>query len=211
MRAAMLFGLCAAALVTAAVALGQPRSAPTTLAVTITDTQLRVVQKPVRIGLVTFKVANKSKTARDFRIAGKKTPKIAPGKAATLRVTFTKTGLVVYSSTGSGRALLSGVFTFVDPCTTPVASTVSLQMREGTIQLSRPSVPCGSVTFAVTNAGTIVHTFQISAANGRGQQLQPGQTANLTVQLTKKGRVFYSCAEPEHDEMYGETGWINVV
>src|SRR5207237_8456552 len=110
---------------------------PTTLVVTLTDTQLRVAQAPVRAGLVTFKVTNKSKTARDFRIGGKRTPRIAAGKSATLKVNVTKTGLVVYSSGG-----LSGVLTFVDPCTKPATSTVSVQMAEAPIKLSQTSVPC---------------------------------------------------------------------
>ena len=179
-------------------------AAPTTLVVTITNAQVRVAQAPVHVGLVTFKVTNKSKTARDFRIAGKRTPRIAAGKSATLKVNVTKTGLVVYSSAG-----LRGVLTFVDPCTKPATSTVSVQMAEAAMKLSQPSVPCGSVTFTVTNAGTIVHSFRI--AGRQTPQIQPGQTASLTVQLATKGRVFYSCAEPEHDEMYGETGWIDVV
>jgi hypothetical protein len=179
-------------------------AAPTTLVVTITNTQVRVAQAPVRVGLVTFKVTNKSKTVRDFRIGGKRTPRIATGKWATLNVNVTKTGLVVYSSAG-----LSGVLTFIDPCTKPATSTVSVQMSESPIKLSQTSVPCGSVTFAVTNVGTIVHSFRIG--NAGTPQIQPGQSSSVTVRLMNKVRVFYSCGEPEHDEMYGETGWIKVV
>jgi hypothetical protein len=179
-------------------------AAPTTLVVRITATQVRVAQAPVRVGIVTFKVSNRSRVARDFRIAGKRTPRMAAGKSATLKVNVTKTGLVVYSS-----GALRGVLTFVDPCTKPATSTVSVQMVEAAMKLSQTSIPCGSVTFAVTNAGTIAHSFRIGSAGTA--QIQPGQTASLTVRLMDKVRVFYRCGEPEHDEMYGETGWINVV
>ena len=193
MRTVAVIALGAAALIAAAVAPAQTDPAPTTLAVTITDAQLLVAQKPVPIGLVTFKVANRSRIASDFRIAGKKTPSIAPGKTATLRVTFTKTGLVLYSSTGAGRARQSGVLTFTDPCTKPATSTVTVQMTEAPMKLSRSSVPCGSVTFAVTNVGTIPHSFRIG--NAGTPQIQPGQTASITVRLTDKVRVFYRCGE----------------
>ena len=46
--------------------------------------------KTARHGVVTFKVTNKGHTAHDFKIAGKKTAKLGPGKSATLKVTLTK-------------------------------------------------------------------------------------------------------------------------
>jgi uncharacterized cupredoxin-like copper-binding protein len=46
--------------------------------------------KTARHGVFIFKVTNKGKIAHDFKIVGKKTPKIGPGKSATLKVTLTK-------------------------------------------------------------------------------------------------------------------------
>jgi uncharacterized cupredoxin-like copper-binding protein len=192
-----------------AAALGRSEAAPgTTLAVTLTDEYVMVVQKPVRVGQVTFKVVNKSSLARDFRIGGKKTPRIAPGKAATLAVAFTKTGLVVYSSAAVRGAPLTGVLTFVDPCTASRRSEVSVQMSEAPPKLSATSIPCGTVTFMVTNTGTIAHSFRV--ANRQTAQLQPGQSATLTVSLLSKGRTYIVCGELEHDELYGESGWLGV-
>jgi hypothetical protein len=197
------------ALVLAAAALARDDAAPTTLAITLTDRYVQVVQKPVRVGRVTFKVANRSTVARDFRIAGKKTSKIEPGKTTTLVVTFTRTGVVVYSSAAARGDPLTGVLTFVDPCSTGARSSVSVEMSEAAMKVSRPAVPCGAVTFAVTNTGTIPHSFRV--AGRQTPQLQPGQSASVTVSLLSKGRTYIVCGEVEHDELYGESGWINVL
>jgi uncharacterized cupredoxin-like copper-binding protein len=53
----------------------------------------------VKKGIVTFKVANKGMLAHDFKIAGKKTKKLAKGKTATLRITFKKAGKYAYLCT----------------------------------------------------------------------------------------------------------------
>ena len=205
MRPALL-ALLAAALVAA------PAAGATTIAVTLTDTQIQLPQSPVRVGTVVFRVANHARAARDFRVAGRRTPRIAPGRSATLTVPVAKTGLVLLSSVGPPRsATLRGVLTFINPCTTPATTTVTVQMSEAPPVLSRTTIPCGTVTFTITNAGTITHTFHVDAATGGdGPSLQPGQTASFTVRLTAKGRVFYRCIETEHDEQYGETGWLIV-
>ena len=62
-----------------------------------------------------FTVTNKGKVSHDFKIAGKKTPLLAPGRSATLRVTFSKKGRYPYLSTVSGQASpgMKGVFSVV--------------------------------------------------------------------------------------------------
>ena len=54
-------------------------------------------------GSVTFKIVNKGKLAHDFKIAGKKSPMIQPGKSATLKVTL-KSGKQTYQCTVPGHA-----------------------------------------------------------------------------------------------------------
>ena len=49
-------------------------------------------KKTIVKGRTTFKVTNKGTIEHNFRIAGKKTVLIKPGKTATLKVTFTKKG-----------------------------------------------------------------------------------------------------------------------
>jgi uncharacterized cupredoxin-like copper-binding protein len=56
-------------------------------------------KKTVAKGTVVFKVSNKGTIQHDFKIAGKKTPRLAAGKTGTLRVTFKKAGRFPYLCT----------------------------------------------------------------------------------------------------------------
>ena len=61
--------------------------------------------KTVKHGTVTFSVKNAGAgLSHDFKINGKKTPLLAPGKSATLTVTFAKAGSYPYSCTVPGHA-----------------------------------------------------------------------------------------------------------
>ena len=64
-------------------------------------------------GKVTFVVKNVGHVLHDFSIQGKKTPLVAPGKTATLVVTFKKIGKFTYLCTvpGHAEAGMKGVFT----------------------------------------------------------------------------------------------------
>jgi uncharacterized cupredoxin-like copper-binding protein len=64
-------------------------------------------------GKVTFVVKNVGHVLHDFSIQGKKTPLLAPGKTATLVVTFKKKGNYPYLCTvpGHAQAGMKGVFT----------------------------------------------------------------------------------------------------
>jgi uncharacterized cupredoxin-like copper-binding protein len=61
-------------------------------------------KKTVKKGAVVFKVTNKGSLGHDFKVAGKKTPLLAKGKAGTLKVTFTKPGKYAYLCTVPGHA-----------------------------------------------------------------------------------------------------------
>jgi nitrite reductase (NO-forming) len=65
-------------------------AAATTVTVKASEFKFVLSTKRARHGVVIFKVTNKGKIAHDFKIVGKKTPKLNPGKSATLRVTLTK-------------------------------------------------------------------------------------------------------------------------
>jgi uncharacterized cupredoxin-like copper-binding protein len=67
------------------------------------------VSKP---GPVTFVVKNSGRLSHDFRIDGKQTALLAPGKTATLAVRFTKAGKYPYLCTVPGHAAagMKGVF-----------------------------------------------------------------------------------------------------
>jgi uncharacterized cupredoxin-like copper-binding protein len=64
-------------------------------------------------GTVAFTVKNVGHIAHDFKIAGKKTALIQPGKSATLKVVFKKAGKFTYLCTVPGHAAngMEGHFT----------------------------------------------------------------------------------------------------
>jgi uncharacterized cupredoxin-like copper-binding protein len=65
-----------------------------------------------KAGAVTFAVTNKGRAPHDFKIGGKKTPLLNPGKSATLKVTLKK-GKYPYECTVPGHAAagMKGTFT----------------------------------------------------------------------------------------------------
>ena len=83
-------------------------AAPTVTTVTVTagkpsELRFTLSKTSVAKGAVTFKVANKGKSSHDFKIAGKKTKLLAPGKSATLSVTL-KAGKAPFLCTVPGHA-----------------------------------------------------------------------------------------------------------
>jgi len=69
-------------------------------------------KKTVAKGKVTFKVTNKGALEHDFKIAGKVTPKLKPGKTVSLTVTL-RNGKAPYLCTVPGHAAagMKGVLT----------------------------------------------------------------------------------------------------
>ena len=75
----------------------------TVTAGTPTEFHFTLSKKSVAKGAVTFKIMNKGKLAHDFKIAGKKSTMIQPGKSTTLKVTL-KSGKQKYQCTVPGHA-----------------------------------------------------------------------------------------------------------
>lgn len=90
--------------VVAAPALGS-RTHATATAVTVTATEFhfKLSKTSVPHGSVTFTLVNKGKLAHDFKIGGKKTALVKPGKSAKLTVTL-KAGKAAYLCTVAGHA-----------------------------------------------------------------------------------------------------------
>ena len=90
--------------IVAAPALGS-RTHATGTAVTVTATEFhfKLSKASVPHGTVTFTLVNKGKLAHDFKIGGKKTPLVKPGKSAKLTVTL-KAGKAAYLCTVAGHA-----------------------------------------------------------------------------------------------------------
>lgn len=96
----------AAPLVTIAADTGTTASRATAVAVTAgkpTEFRFTLSKKTVAKGVATFRVTNRGKLGHDFKIAGKTSKLVAPGKSTTLRVTLKK-GKLRYLCTVPGHA-----------------------------------------------------------------------------------------------------------
>jgi uncharacterized cupredoxin-like copper-binding protein len=104
LRVLLLSLVIAVGLTFASVALSQSHATKaSTVTVTAKEFKFVLSTKSVPHGAVTFKVVNKGKLAHDFKISGKKTAMIKPGKSALLKVTLTK-GSKPYLCTVPGHA-----------------------------------------------------------------------------------------------------------
>jgi uncharacterized cupredoxin-like copper-binding protein len=93
------------ALVVGGFAAAQPQAtADTVTAGKPSELRFTLSKRSVAKGKVSFTVTNRGKLKHDFKIAGKKTPVLAPGKRATLSVTFSKAGRFPYLCTVPGHA-----------------------------------------------------------------------------------------------------------
>ncbi len=176
---------------------------------------------------------------------GKTTKILAPGGKATITVTLPKGIYEYLSTVpGQANAGMKGAIgvgykaapaTLAVPqvpapavtllattsCTAPVATTVNVNEFEYGFTLTdvngKPlsSVPCGSVTFDMTNTGAIVHNFDISylagatlTGSGIGPFLEPNSSSTMTVTLDP-GTYAFQCDVPEHAAL-GMVGSLDV-
>jgi uncharacterized cupredoxin-like copper-binding protein len=204
-----------------------PQAANATTHITVAASEFRFVFSKRSIpapGTVIFTVVNKGKISHDFKIGGKKTPTLAPGKSAKLTVKFTKKGHYAYVCTipGHAGAGMKGTFsvgvkavtpppppptttTTPPPPTTTTTSTVpvgtgnttvTVNMVEYAFQLSQSTMPSGKITFIINNKGNEVHNFAI-LGNRAGAQIAPGTSETWSVSLPP-GTYNYQCDVPFH-------------
>lgn len=103
-RITLALGVALAALVAAApVGAGSTAATATTVTVTMKEFKYVLSKTKVPHGSVTFKLVNKGKLKHDFKIAGKKSKLIGPGKTGKLIVTLKK-GKLAYICTVAGHA-----------------------------------------------------------------------------------------------------------
>jgi len=115
-RSAVAVALASLAFVQLASARSYPQAAatPTTVQVKGGEFFYRLSTKSIaKPGTVTFVFKNVGHVLHDFKISGKKTPLLQPGRTARLVVTFKKKGRYPYSCTVPGHASagMKGVFT----------------------------------------------------------------------------------------------------
>jgi uncharacterized cupredoxin-like copper-binding protein len=210
------------------------RAKATTIKVTATEFKFKLSKVKVPVGKVTFKVTNRGKITHDFKIAGKKTKLLAPGKSATLTVTFKKSGRIKYTCTVAGHAaagmkgvLAVGKATAPPPVTTtttrvttttatttatapPGSVPIQVLMNEYTFKLSQTSVAAGTtVFFTVVNQGVIDHNFGFPSLGVVTPNVPAGGTTTLTVTFKTAGSIYYVCNLPQHAEA-GMSGFFTV-
>jgi uncharacterized cupredoxin-like copper-binding protein len=195
-----LVGACAGILLPgseAAPTAAAAKSATTRVTVNAFEFGYKLSRRSVPTGTVIFRVVNKGKIAHDFKIAGKKTPNIAPGKSATLRVNITKKGRYAYLCTLAGHAKNGmkgaiGVAVAAPPPPPPpppptgtvgnANTTVVVDMFEYRFALNPIGAPSGNVTFVITNRGAEPHNFSITAVKA-GKIMNNGESETWTVAL----------------------------
>jgi uncharacterized cupredoxin-like copper-binding protein len=213
-----------------------PAAANATVKITVKASEFKfgLSRRSVPAGTtVIFTVVNTGKISHDFKIAGKKTPTLNPGKKATLKILFKKKGRYPYLCTlpGHASAGMKGSFavgvtppppttapttttaqttTTVPTSTLPVGTaqtTVQVGMFEYRFELSQTTIPSGQVTFVITNKGAEVHNFSINGVHS-GKMLSPGQSETYTVALPA-GTYTDVCDVPFHADR-GMTGQFTV-
>jgi len=228
-------GLAAAGVFTSSTASAKPKPKVVKVTVVMTEFRFALSRRSVPAGTtVVFKVVNRGKISHDFKIAGKKTKILGPGKSATLTVKFAKKGRYAYRCTIPGHAAagMKGVFavgvaavkpppaptttattgTSSPPPTTTAAvgaaqTTVTVGMFEYRFDLTQSTIPSGHVTFVIVNKGQLVHNFSITGVKV-GKLLSPGQSETWTVALPP-GSYNYQCDVPFHAG-YGMVGSFTV-
>lgn len=82
----------------------QARSGATQVTVVMTEFRFVLFKPSVHTGAVVFGLVNRGHLAHDFKIAGRKSALIAPGKRGVLRVVFRQAGIYPYLCTVPGHA-----------------------------------------------------------------------------------------------------------
>jgi uncharacterized cupredoxin-like copper-binding protein len=101
--------------------------------------------------------------------------------------------------------------------TTPLAgetppSKVAISLTEFKLDPANPEVAAGTVNFAVSNDGGVTHSLEVEGPGGESElekPLEPGQSATLTVDLSKPGSYEFYCPVGNHKEM-GMEGEVTV-
>ena len=214
-----------------------PATANATTHITVVASEFKFVfskRSIPKAGTVIFTVVNKGKISHNFKIAGKVTPNLLPGKSATLTVKFTKKGHYAYLCTlpGHAGAGMKGTFSVATaavappPSSTPSTTTttpqptttsttpvgngntvVTVNMFEYSFQLSQSTMPSGKITFIINNKGNEVHNFAI-LGNRAGAQIAPGTSETWSVSLPP-GTYNYQCDVPFHAQQ-GMVGQFTV-
>jgi uncharacterized cupredoxin-like copper-binding protein len=210
----------------------------TRVTVSASEFKFKLSKAKVPVGTVIFTVVNKGKISHDFKIAGKKTKSLLPGKKATLTIKFKKKGRYAFicSLPGHAGAGMKGVLAVgVTPPRVTSTSTTTTTSTSTTSTTTTTSTATTTVTGPATtiNVGMFEYRFELSQStvpsgqvtfvitnkgaevhnfsiNGvkAGAIISPGQTETWTVGLPPSGYT-YVCDVPFHADR-GMTGFLTV-
>lgn len=173
----------------------------TSVKVTITDSRIVFAPSYVPTGTLVFTVFNRTSSARAFGVGARRTSAIAAGRSARLTVTFPRAGKRTFSSVAAANSghsngptpRLTAALYLYEPCTHPGTTTVDVRMASasaGGLTLSPTRVPCGTVTFDITDVDepstTLLASIVVPALAQVTNQLDPGDTATLTLRSPAK-------------------------
>jgi mono/diheme cytochrome c family protein len=139
----------------------------TKVKVTMTEFKFKLSKSRVPVGTVVFTVVNKGREPHDFKIAGKKTKRLAPGKSAKLTVKFKKKGRFTYLCTIPGHAaagMKGKLAVAVKPKPKPKPTTTAPTTTATTEALQGDPV-AGQAIFASSGCATC-HTLAAAGATG---------------------------------------------
>jgi uncharacterized cupredoxin-like copper-binding protein len=108
----------------------------------------------------------------------------------------------------------NGEETAAETATAPAGGgqTVSISETDFALDPSHPTVKAGTVTFNVTNDGQTEHNLEVEGPGGEEeleQDLAPGESGQLTVDLSEPGTYEFYCPVDDHKGM-GMEGEITV-
>ncbi|MGH3368483.1 MAG: cupredoxin domain-containing protein [Nocardioidaceae bacterium] len=90
--------------------------------------------------------------------------------------------------------------------------TVSVSETDYQLDPSDPTVQPGTVSFRVTNGGGVAHNLEVEGPEGEEeleQDIGPGESDTLTVDLSKPGRYEFYCPVDGHKQA-GMKGTLTV-
>ena len=158
----------------------------TKVTVTASEFRFKLSKTKVPVGTVVFTVVNKGKISHDFKIAGKKTKKLAPGQKTTLKVKFGKKGkfpfvCTIFGHAGAGMKGTLGVGVTPPKTTSTSTSTSTTTSTSTSTVTSTTSTTTTTVTGPATtiNVGMFEYRFELSQSS-----VPSGQ---VTFVITNKG------------------------
>ncbi|MHB8646848.1 MAG: cupredoxin domain-containing protein [Thermomicrobiales bacterium] len=80
------------------------------------------------------------------------------------------------------------------------SATVSATEKEYAIALDNSSVPAGSVTFKITNQGSLPHDISIKEMKKTSEMIDAGKTGQFTIDLPA-GTYTVICDIPGHEQL----------